>query len=86
VTTNSTDLFIPECERLALPAATTAVFLDGALCEDLEPIQFVRSGWPEFGWAKLAYNPAAQSDPERIDFERLEDQFGMGRPIRISQC
>jgi len=86
VTTNSTDLFIPECEHLALPAATTTVFLDGALCEDLEPIQFVRSGWPEFGWAKLAYNPAAQSNPERIDLERVEDRFGMGRPIRISQC
>jgi hypothetical protein len=86
VTANSTDFFAPEYERLALPAATTTISLDGVLCGDLEPVQVLRSGWPEFGWAKLAYNPAAQSDPEWVDLECLEDRFGMGRTICLSQC
>ena len=60
--TNQTELFHPECRRLALPAATTMVFVEGTLCGELEPIEIVRSGWPDFGYATLAYNPAAQQD------------------------
>ena len=86
MTANSTDFFAPEYGHLALPAATTIVSLDGVLCKDLEPLQFVRSSWPEYGSARLAYNPAGQSNPERIDPERLEDRFGMGRTICLSQC
>jgi len=83
--TNAIDLFTPEYERLAVPASTTVVFVDGALCEDLEPVEFVRSSWPEFSWARLLYNPAAQADPERIDPERIEDRFGMGRTVCLRQ-
>lgn len=86
MTSNATEFFAPEYERSALPAATTTVLLNGVLCEDLEPVQLVRGSWPEFGWAKLTYNPAAQSDPERIELERLEDRLDMGRMICLSQC
>ena len=83
--TNAIDVFAPEYERLAVPASTTLVFVDGVLCEDLEPVEFVRSSWPEFSWARLAYNPAAQADPERIDPERIEERFGMGRTVCLRQ-
>jgi hypothetical protein len=86
VTPNSIDFFAPESERLALPAATITVDLDGVPCGDLEPVELVRSSWPEFGWARLAYNPSGQSNPERMALERLEDRFGMGRTICLSQC
>jgi len=83
--TNQTELFHPECKRLALPAATTMVFVEGTLCGELEPIEIVRSGWPDFGYATLAYNPAAQQDAHVIDPEQMEDRFGMGRRISLRQ-
>jgi len=82
---NAIDLFTPEYKPLAAPASTTMVFVDGVLCEDLEPMEIVRSSWPEFGWARLAYNPAAQADPERIDCERIEDRFAMGCTVSLHQ-
>ena len=83
--TNAIDLFAPKYERQALPAATTAVFVDSVLCEDLEPVEIVRGSWPEFGWAKLAYNPAAQADPKGMNFEQIEDRFAMGRTVCLRQ-
>ncbi|MBN2128370.1 MAG: hypothetical protein JW741_02700, partial [Sedimentisphaerales bacterium] len=56
---NTVDFFQPEHTNLALPPAPTRVFVDGSLCEDLEVVEVVRSGWPQFGLARLAYNPAA---------------------------
>ncbi len=82
---NAIELFQPEQSRLAVPAATTVAFVDGVLCEDLEPLEIVRGSWPEFGSARLAYNPAAAQEADPIPFERIEDQFGMGRSVCLHQ-
>ncbi len=83
--TNTIDFFQPEFHQPALSAAAIAVFVDGTLCEDLEPVEIVRSGWPEFGWAKLAYNPAGRLDAVAIAAEQTEDRFAMGKTIRLCQ-
>jgi hypothetical protein len=79
------DFFEPEHKRLALPGATTMVFLDGTLCEALEPLEIVRGGWPEFASARLAYNPAASLTPDVLTPERIEDRFGPGRTLSLRQ-
>jgi hypothetical protein len=83
--TNRTELFQPEYPRLALPAATTMVFVDGVLCNDLEPVEVVRSGWPEFGWARLTCNSAAERDLPSIVPEEVEDRFAFGRGLSLHQ-
>lgn len=83
--TNQTELFQPEYRRLTVSAAATMVFVDGVLCEDLEPIEIVRSGWPEFGSARLLYNPAARLDSHTISPEEIEDRFAIGRTISLHQ-
>ena len=75
--TNAIDFFQPDFQSLSLPAAATAVFVDGALCDDLEPVEIVRSGWPEFGWARL--------EARAISAEQIEDRFAVGKTIRICQ-
>jgi hypothetical protein len=82
---NTTDLFRPEYKRLTLSTAATTVFVDGVLCADLESIEIVRSGWPEFGWARFAYNPAARQGTTVIASEETEGRFGMGREIKVCQ-
>jgi len=82
---NAIDFYIPEYRSLALPASTTMVFVGGLLCEQLEPLEIVRGSWPEFGWARLAYNPAAQANPEQIAPERIEDRFAMGAAVCLCQ-
>jgi len=71
--------------QLAIPAATVSVLLDGILCPDLEVQQIVRAGWPEFSWAKLTYNPAAQQGASVIPAEQIESRFAMGKSICIRQ-
>ncbi|OHB67541.1 MAG: hypothetical protein A2Y77_12570 [Planctomycetes bacterium RBG_13_62_9] len=80
---NTTDLFQPEFRQLSVPAATTAVFLDGALCDDLEPVELIRSGWPEYARARLAFNPAARLDTNGTSPERIEDRLAMGQGVRL---
>lgn len=86
---NTTDLFLPEYISLALPAGTVAVFIDGVLCDSLEPVEIVRAGWPEFSWAKLVYSPAARQATEGQSpvspLEEMEDRFGMGRRVSLRQ-
>lgn len=82
---NTIDLFQPEYKRLSLPAAVTMVFIDGALCEELELTEIVRSGWPEFGQARFIYNPAARQDATVLAVEEMENRFGMGRQISVRQ-
>ena len=77
---NTIDFFQSEQTRLSLPAAYVSILLDGTLCPSLEVIEIVRSGRPEFGWAKLAYNPAAQTATK--DFV---DEFAAGKNICIRQ-
>jgi len=82
--TNTTELFQPACRRLALPAGRMVVFLDGLPCEELEPIEIVRAGWPEFGWAKLAYRPSHEGD-SALRPEDIENRFAFGRQICLRQ-
>lgn len=74
---NTIDLFQPDYQSLALPAGTVAVFVDGALCEDLEPVELVRGSYPEFGWARL--------EARGIAPEQVEDRFPMGAVVRLCQ-
>ncbi len=82
---NAIEFFQSVQRQLAIPAATVSVLLDGVLCPDLEVSQIVRAGWPEFGWAKLIYNPAAQHHAEILDAEQIESRFAMGKSICIRQ-
>jgi hypothetical protein len=82
---NTIDFFQPAQTQLALPCAGVSIMVDGTISTELEPIEIVRSGWPEFSWAKLAYNPAAQAERELIPAEQIERKFAMGRPVRIQQ-
>jgi hypothetical protein len=83
--TNTTELFQPEYEQLTVPASTTLVHVDGVLCEDLAPVEIVRSAWPEFGGARLVYHPATQQKCGTILPEQIEDRFAMGRRISLHQ-
>jgi len=88
---NAADLYHPEYVSLALPAGTVAVFVDGALCADLEPVEIVRAGWPDFGWAILAYHPerhCGNGPPShhRCDaWDDVENRFRMGSQVSLRQ-
>ena len=82
---NGIDFFQSEQTRLSLPAAYVSILVDGTLCPTLEVIEIVRSGWPEFGWAKLAYNPAAYTGTDVKDTENVENEFAAGKTICIRQ-
>jgi hypothetical protein len=82
---NTIDYFQSEQTQLSFPAAYVSVLVEGKLCPDLEVIEIVRSGWPEFGWAKLAYNPAAQTDADAKAAEDVAHEFAAGKTISIRQ-
>ncbi|MBN1805309.1 MAG: hypothetical protein JW837_08670 [Sedimentisphaerales bacterium] len=82
---NRIDFFQSSQSRPAIPAACVSITLDGMLCPELEPIEIIRSGWPEFSLARLAYNPAAYPDSGITRAEDFEVFFSMGRTVRISQ-
>jgi hypothetical protein len=82
---NAIEFFQSVQTQLAVPAANVSVLLDGILCPDLEVQEIVRAGWPEFGWAKLTYNPAAQQGADVIDAEQIESRFAMGKSVCIRQ-
>ena len=82
---NRIDFFQSAQTQLALPAATVSILLGGRLCPVLEPIEIVRSGWPEFSWARLAYNPAAYPGASLTAVEEIETLFAMGKSICIRQ-
>ena len=82
---NKIDFFQSEQRQLSLPAASISILVDGILCPDLELIEIVRSGWPEFGWAKLAYNPAAYTGTNVKDAENVEIEFAAGKTVCIRQ-
>jgi hypothetical protein len=82
---NRIDFFQSEQTRLSLPAAYVSVLIDGTLCPTLEVIEIIRSGWPEFGWAKLAYNPAAYTGTDVKDAEDVENEFAAGKTVCIRQ-
>ncbi len=82
---NRIDFFQSAQTRLALPAAAVSVFINGSLCSDLAVIEIVRSGWPEFSWARLDYNPAAHQDANWMPAEQVETKFAMGKSLCIRQ-
>jgi len=82
---NRIDFFQSAESRLAIPAATVSILLDGTLCTELEPVEIVRSTWPEFSWARFAYNPAGQAAVELMPAEQIQTKFGMGKSISIRQ-
>ncbi|TKJ39385.1 MAG: hypothetical protein CEE38_01195 [Planctomycetes bacterium B3_Pla] len=82
---NKIDFFQSEQRQLALAAASVSILVDGKLCPDLEPIEIVRSGWPEFSWAKLAYNPAAQTGTLLKAAEDIVNEYAAGKTVCIRQ-
>ena len=85
VMSNRIDFFQSAQTKLAIPGATVSVLLDGVLCPDMVVTEIVRSDWPEFSWARLAYNPAAQQGASLIPAEQIETKFAMGKSICIRQ-
>ncbi len=82
---NTTDLFQSEQKQLTLVAASVSIMVDGALSSILEPIEIVRSGWPNFSWARLAYNAAACTDETSEAVEDVEADFAAGKKLCIRQ-
>lgn len=82
---NTIDYFQSEQMQLSLPAAYVSILVDGNLCPILEVIEIIRSGWPEFGWAKLAYNPTAHADTDAKAAEDVIDEFAAGKTVSIRQ-
>ena len=82
---NTIDFFQSEQTQLSLPAAHVSILVDGMLCSTLEVIEIVRSGWAEFGWAKLTYNPAANTNTNVQAAEDLANEFSAGKTICIRQ-
>ena len=82
---NRIDLFQPEQNDLAVPAANVVVFLNGVLCPALEVLEIVRSGSPDFSSAKLTYNPAALSEKDVKSIGQIQAQFYPGAEICIGQ-
>ncbi len=81
--TNRIDFFQPLQNSLALPGFTVSVLLDGTLCPELEVVEIVRDGWPNFSRATLAYNPSTYPDTELKVAEDIEAEFAMGKSISI---
>jgi len=83
---NRIDFFQSEHSKLALPAATVSIEIDGELCPVLEAVEIVRDVRPNFSWARLAYNPAPYTDNDLITAEEMEAEFAMGQSVCIRQC
>jgi hypothetical protein len=68
---NTIEVFQAEYTSLALPAGTVMVSLDGVPYEELEPIELVRSGPPEFSWARLAARGDAFAIGQKVCLHQL---------------
>ena len=82
---NRVDFFQSDQTQLAFPSATVSTLLDGSLCPYLELIEIVRCDWPEFSWARLAYNPAAYAGAGLIAAEEIETELAIGKAVCIRQ-
>ncbi|MBA7624635.1 hypothetical protein ES703_32046 [subsurface metagenome] len=82
---NRVDFFQSDQTQLAFPSATVSILLDGSLCPYLELIEIVRCGWPEFSWARLAYNSAAYAGAGLIAAEEIETELAIGKAVCIRQ-
>jgi len=82
---NRIDFFQSTQKQMALPAASVSILAGGQLCPFLELIEIVRGGWPEFSWARLAYNPAAYTSADLVAAEDIETVLAMGEHVCIQQ-
>lgn len=82
---NRIDFFQSAQTQMALPASSVSILVGGRLCPFLEPREIVRGGWPEFSWARLAYNPAAYASADLVDAEDIETILAMGERVCIRQ-
>jgi hypothetical protein len=82
---NRIDFFQSAQMKLALPIPVASILLDGELCPWLEPREIVHNDWPEFSWARLAYNPAAYPQAELIAIEDIEADLAIGKRVCIRQ-
>jgi hypothetical protein len=83
--TNRVDFYQSDESTFALPAGYVSVLVDGVLCGELQVLEIVRAGAPEFGRARLAYNPAACCEVSLIPAEEVETRFGMGKSVVIGR-
>ena len=81
MTSNSIELRSPEYSALAVPSATPSVFIDGAICEELAVLEIIRGSWPDFGSAKLTFQPTSKAST----VETLRDRFYAGQTVRLQQ-
>lgn len=82
---NRIDFFQSDQTQLTLPSATVSILLDGVLCPALEVIEIVCTDWPEFSWARLAYNPATYAGVGLTAVEEIEAEVAIGKPVSIRQ-
>lgn len=82
---NRIDFFQSNQALQTIPACTFSVLLDGMLCPWLEPIEIVRSGWPEFSWARLEYNPALYPEANIKEVQEIEHILASGKSVCIRQ-
>jgi hypothetical protein len=82
---NRIDFFQSGQTGLSLAGATVSIFVDGLLRPYLELVEIVRGSWPEFGFARLAYNPAACADDDLTAAEEIEARLAIGKPVCILQ-
>ncbi len=80
---NRIDFFQSEQMDMAIPAMTLSVFVDGRLRSDVVPIEIVRSGWPEFSWARLELHRRLSKGSETWDAETALDCC---RAVNICRC
>jgi len=81
--TNRIDLFQPEKSELAIPAGAAYVFIDGRLRPYLEVVEIDQAGKPDFGMARMTYNPAGDSERCRLAVEEIEGEIGIGKLVSI---
>ena len=82
---NRVDFYQSDLNKLVIPATYMSVFVDGQLCNCLEILEIVHGSSPDFNWARLAYNPAGQTQADIKSAEEIEAEFSNGRSVCIKQ-
>ena len=82
---NRVDFYQGECKALAIPAGRCEVFVEGMPRAFLEVVEIVRADQPQFGSAKLRYNPAAYDQAQNSTIDQAERIAAMGKRVGICQ-
>jgi hypothetical protein len=80
---NRLDFYQAEWKELTVPAGMAVVFIEGRLYPYLEVVEIIEGGMGEFGSARMAYNPAADSEGQKLSIEELKTQIGTGKAVSI---